>query len=155
MKLISKKLYFYVEPKRISSESKHSPSDKETSRKKTLKFPWGLPSEYKEYKLKIICKNFIETVLSIHERIRKSRALRTNKQVLSSNICKYNLLRKTDILLESLYHRGKISRLLRMQELWCRKCILYRKKANICHKLERKGQSTMACARPKGPHSKT
>ena len=39
MKLISKKLNFYVEPKHISSESKQRPSDKETSRKKTLKFP--------------------------------------------------------------------------------------------------------------------
>ena len=27
----------YVEPKRISSESKHSPRDKETSRKKAIK----------------------------------------------------------------------------------------------------------------------
>ena len=155
MQLISKNLFFYVEPKRISSESKHSPSEKETSRKKILKFPWGLPSEYKAYKLKTICKNFIETVLSIHERIRKSRALGTNKQVSSSNICKYNLLRKTDILLKRLYHQGKVSKLLRVQELWCRKCILYRKKANVYHKLERKGQSTMACARPKRPNSTT
>ena len=43
-------------------------------------------------------KTFIETVLSIHERIQKSRALGTKKQVPSSCICKYNLLRKADTL---------------------------------------------------------
>ena len=43
-------------------------------------------------------KTFIETVLSIHERIQKSRALGTKKQVPSSSICKYNLLRKVDTL---------------------------------------------------------
>ena len=80
--------------------------------------------------------------------MRKSRALGNNKQVPSSSICKYSLLRKTDTLLESLFHLRKVSRLLRVQELRYRKYILYRKKkANVYHKLERKGQSTMASAR--------
>ena len=44
MHLISIKLCIYVETKRIFSESKHSPSDKETFRKKkTLKFPKEIP----------------------------------------------------------------------------------------------------------------
>ena len=45
----------------------------------------------------------------------------------------------------------KVSRIFPVQELRYRKCILYKKKAkkaNVCHKLERKGQSTMASARP-------
>ena len=87
-------------------------------------------------------------MLSIHERIRKYRTLGTNKQVSSSNICKYNLFRKADTLSESLYHPGKVSRLSRVQELRCGKCILYRKKANIYLKLEIKVQSTIASARP-------
>ena len=48
----------------------------------------------------------------MQERIQKFRALGTNKQVSSSSICKYNLLRKVDTLLESLYRPGKVSRLL-------------------------------------------
>ena len=88
----------------------------------------------------IVCKNLIETVLSIHERIRKFQTLRTNSQVSSSSICKYNLLQKADTLLESLQRPGKVSRVFRMQELRYRKCILYRKKKqNVYHKLERKG----------------
>ena len=61
--------------------------------------------------------------------MRKYRALRTNKHVSSSNICKYKLLGKADILLKSLYCLGKVSRLLQVQELRYRKCILYRKKS--------------------------
>ena len=38
MHFISIRLWVYVEPKHISSESKHSLSDKETSPKKALKF---------------------------------------------------------------------------------------------------------------------
>ena len=84
--------------------------------------------EYKKYKQKAICKNFIKAVLSIQERIWKSRALGTNKQVSPIRICKYNLLQKFDTLLGSLYRPGKVNRTLRVQEL--RKCMLY-KKANI------------------------
>ena len=79
----------------------------------------------------MIRKNFIETVSSIHERIRKSRALVTNKQVLSSSICKYNLLRKANTSLENLYRPRKVNRHVQVQELRYRKCILYRKKANV------------------------
>ena len=75
-----------------------------------------------------VCKNLIETVLSIHERIRKFQTLRTNNQVSSSSICKYNLLQKADTLLESLQRPGNVSRIFRVQELRYRKCILYRKK---------------------------
>ena len=57
----------------------------------------------KKYKQKAICKNFIEAVSSIHERIWKSRALGTNKEVSSSSACKYKLLRRGDTLLGSLF----------------------------------------------------
>ena len=114
MHFISIRLCVYVEPKRISSESKHSLSDKETSSKKVLKFTKGIPLEHKKYKQKTICKNFIEAVSSIHERTWKSRALGTNKQVSSSSICKYNLLQKADTLLGSLYRPGKVNRTLRV-----------------------------------------
>ena len=72
MHLIRIKLEVYLEPKRIPCESKHSPNDKQTSRKKTLKFPSGIPEEYKKYKQKTTRKNVIENVSSIHKRIRKS-----------------------------------------------------------------------------------
>ena len=68
----------------------------------------------------------METVLSIHDGMRKFRPLGANKQVSSSSICKYNLLRKADALLESLYRRGKVSRLLRVLQLKYRKYTLYR-----------------------------
>ena len=55
-------------------------------------------------------------------------------------------MRKANILLESLYGPGKVIRLLQVQELRCIKCTLYRKKANVYHKLERKRQSIMASA---------
>ena len=58
-------------------------------------------------------------------------------------------MRKANILLESLYGPGKVIRLLQVQELRCIKCTLYRKKANVYHKLERKEQSIMAPARLK------
>ena len=64
----------------------------------------------------------------------------------SNSIGKYNLLQKVDTLFGNCYRPGKVSRLLRVQELWYRKCILYRKKANVYHKLERKGKSMMASA---------
>ena len=44
----------------------------------------------------------------MHERIWKSQALGTKKQGSSSSICKYNLLRKADTLLESLYRPEKV-----------------------------------------------
>ena len=87
--------------------------------------------EYKKYKQKTICKNFIEAVLYIHDRIWKSQALGTDKQVSSSRIFKYNLLRKADILLGSLYRPGKVDRTLRVQELRYRKYILYKKSKYI------------------------
>ena len=68
-------------------------------------------------------KNFIETDSSINERIRKLRWLWTNK-----HICKYNLLQKAGTFLEILNHPGKVSTLLRVEELRCRKCILYWRK---------------------------
>ena len=71
-----------------------------------------------------MCKNFIEAVLSVHERKWKSQALGTKKQGSSSSICKYNLLRKADTLLESLYRPEKVNRTLRVQGLRYRKCIL-------------------------------
>ena len=83
-----------------------------------------------------MCKSFVETDLRTHERIRKSRALGTNKQVSSSSICKYNLLQKAGTFPESLYRPGKVGRLLRMQELRCRKCIYPEK--SICISLTRK-----------------
>ena len=116
---ISIGLCVYVKPKPISSES--------TSHKKKLTFPYGMPWKYQKYKQKTVYKNFIETVSHMHERIRKFRALGTNKQVSSSSTCKYILLRKADTFLESLYHPGKVSRLMWVQELRCRKCILYSK----------------------------
>ena len=64
-----------------------------------------------------------------------------NKQVSSISICKYNLLQKSNTLLESLYRPGKVSRLLRVQELRYRNYILYRNKENIYHKLEKKGKT--------------
>ena len=79
--------------------------------------------------------------------VEPKRALETNKQVLPSSICKYNLLRKADTLLGSLYRPGKASRILRVQELRYRKYMLH-KKANLYDKLERKWQSRMASARP-------
>ena len=94
-----------------------------------------------------MCKNLIEAFLNIHEKIQKSRALGTNKQVSPSSIYKYNLLRKADTLLGSLYYPWKVSRILRVQELRHRKCIRHRKKVHY-YKLERKRQSTMASARP-------
>ena len=66
---------------------------------------------------------FIEAILSIFERIQKFQTLENNKQVSSSSICKYSLLRKAETLLHNLYHPGNISRLLRVQELKCGKCI--------------------------------
>ena len=66
-------------------------------------------------------KNFVETFTS---------------KFCSSSICKYNLLRKAEILLESFYRPGKVSTLLQVQELGCRKCIPYKKKENVYHKLE-------------------
>ena len=72
----------------------------------------------------------------------------TNKHVPSSSICKYNLLRKADTSLGSLYCPWKVSSISWVQELIQRKCILYRKKANVYYKLERKWQNTMASARP-------
>ena len=55
MQRIRIKSCVYVEPKRISSELKHSLSNKETSpQKKKLKIPQGIPSEYKKYKQKTI-----------------------------------------------------------------------------------------------------
>ena len=68
-------------------------------------------------------------------RIRKSRALGTKKQVLLSGTCKYNLWRKADTLLQSLNRPGKVSRLLRVQEMRCGKCI--QKKSN-CISITRK-----------------
>ena len=71
----------------------------------------------------------------------------TKKQVSSSSICEYNFLRKAGTSFESLYCPGKVRRPLRVQELRYRKRLLYRRKANVYHKLERKGPSTMASAR--------
>ena len=94
-----------------------------------------------------MCKSFVETDLRTHERIRKSRALGTNKQVSSSSICKYNLLQKAGTFPESLYRPGKVGRLLWVQGLRYKKCILNTKKITVYHKLEKKEQSTMASAR--------
>ena len=47
--------------------------------------------------------------------------LEANKQVSLSSISKYNSLQKLDILLESHYPPRKVSRLLQVQELRCRK----------------------------------
>ena len=76
--------------------------------------------------------------------MRKSRVLDANKQVSLSSISKYNSLQKLDTLLESHYPPGKVSRLLQVQELRCRKRVLHRRKANVYHILETKGQSMMA-----------
>ena len=63
-------------------------------------------------------KSFTETVLSIHKKIQKSEALRTNEQVSLSTICKINLLLSP----------VKVGRLLQVKDLIFRKCTLYRKK---------------------------
>ena len=132
---------------------KTSSSDKETSRKKILKFPCRIPQENKKYKRNTICKYFIEADSRIQERIRKSRplgtinqmspssicryksrAMGTNNQMSSSIICRYNLLRKADTLLEILYRPGKTGRLLQVKELRCGKFILQRKKVDVYRK---------------------
>ena len=57
-----------------------------------------------------------------------------NKEVPPSSICQYNLLQKSDTLLETLYHPGKVSRHLCVQKLRYRIYILHRKKkANVYH----------------------
>lgn len=48
-----------------------------------------------------------------------------------------NVLQKADTLLESLYRPWKVGRLLRMQELRCRK-LYAQKNAIVYHKLEKK-----------------
>ena len=65
---------------------------------------------------------------------RKSRVQGANKEVPPSSICQYNLLQKSDTLLETLYHPGKVSRHLCVQKLRYRTYILHRKKkANVYH----------------------
>ena len=85
--------------------------------------------------------------------IRKSRVVGTNKQVSQSSICKYNLLRKADTLFESLYRPGKISRLFRCKNWGAENVYHTEKKTNVCHKLERKGQSMILLLTLKGPSS--
>ena len=70
MHLINIRLCVYVEPKRISSESKHSPSDKEKSHNSFL-------------------KEYLRNIKNINKKLYV-------KQVSSSITCKYNLLRKAD-----------------------------------------------------------
>ena len=91
-----------------------------------------------------MCKNFTETDSSIHEKIRKSRALGTNKQVPSSSICKYNLFRTVDTLSENLYCPGKVGRLLQVQKLRYRKCI-YRKKGKCVSQTKKKRERRSFC----------
>ena len=58
MQLIRIKSCVYVKPKRISSELKHSLSNKETSpHEKKLKIPQGIPSEYKNTNKKRFYRN--------------------------------------------------------------------------------------------------
>lgn len=54
-----------------------------------------------------------------------------NKEVPPSSICQYNLLQKSDTLLETLYHPGKVSTHLWVQKLRYRIYILYRKKKQM------------------------
>ena len=95
-----------------------------------------------------MCKKIIETDSGIHKRIHKSRVWGNNKKVSSSSICKYNLLRKADTLLESLYRPGKVGRLLRVQELRCRKCI-YPEKSKCITRKERPKHDVF-CSADKG-----
>ena len=89
----------------------------------------------------------METVLSIHERIKKSLELATTKQVSSSSICKYNLLQKGGTLRESLHRPWKVSRTGARTEI--KKMYTIQKKANVYYKLDRKRQCMMASARPR------
>ena len=62
---------------------------------------------------------------------RKSRVQGANKEVSPSSICQYNLLQKSDTLLETLYRPEKVSRHLWVQEIRYRIYILCRKKKQI------------------------
>ena len=108
--------YKIARPCRTKTHSSEtSPSYKETSLTKTSNLLYSLYKIFliiyslsQEHKKQItICKNFIETDSSIHERMGNFRALGTNKQVPSSSICEYNLLRQADTVPKSFYRPGK------------------------------------------------